>query len=959
MSTPKYTQSLPGLPRATNPKTPTKPKRLETFSTPKVLKGNAFAIASSLLRQQFLPGKKKKNIQPIERIKQPLEKIKPGLNKEMKYAILLDVPGLIEKRLPDTLFQRLACLQPLIIVVDGSELLPHADSDRDASMPVTDDGQDHPCTADVQDAPNSSTLPEQQHQANEGIVTVEADDNRHPQNGGDGEEPAAVDTHAATVSYNSPNIAPHPLINLSRPSTPSASVPSTESIAPFPGVKEIFKHLSDKESEPLYDDVEKKWIDWPETSAQRKENEIAGYLNKVLERVRSFLYGTSDGDDDWIFSSLYADKPIMDEGVCRKPDLVLVRRKDSEGFEWEDIRAVAEIKTNARSLKQIGIDSAKYIREMFGANKARRFALLFSLVDTKMALFKYDRSGALVSKEFDVHEDPEQFLRVIVGMAFGEDYYLGLDPSFLNKDGKTYVTFKGKLYEFIRVIHLDPVIRSRGTVVILVKDPDTGKLLVIKDQWVDRDRRLKEADILSKLAGKSLKVNRLVGHMVIAFKIGDADNLLDSTEADREGVEDRKKSAIEIRDHYRLLLSPFGDNITKFRSLRELVSAFRDYAETIRDLYKAGYYHRDISDKNLIIVSDNDNSPTETDGLPAKIDGSPTQTDSLSAENDEPPTKTDNTHRVGYLIDLDCATEVVHMRGATAELTGTLPFMPIEMLENYGCEHKYYFDLESLFYVLVWICLTEDGPRREGHIPQSRYDFKGSVLGQWCGGDSVPNQDDNVAFKNIGVNKRGVMGDVMVFRRDILNHLPKYFEHVKTLLKDLRKVLFRPALDDEDDTNTPEDERPISERQDVDRVFRRYIEALEKVRDGLPASDLELPPIGDINGQSNHVDTNDHSVPLAVEDKPGKRVRRAFTAKRPTLVEDANDDDDSSVESEPDDKRKDPDYIGPGYISPTAGKGRQSRTIGSLLSTKRPGPDLGSLTKRRRTTSARAKASRS
>ncbi|KAL5514330.1 hypothetical protein ACEPAG_2418 [Sanghuangporus baumii] len=645
MSTPKYTQTLPGLPRATNPKTPTKPKRFKTFSTPKVLKGNAFAIASSLLRQQILPGKKKKNIQPIERIKQPLEKIKPGLNKEMKHAILLDVPGLIEKRLPDTLFQRLAGTQPLIIVVDGSKLLPHADSDRDASTPVCDDDEDHP---DIQDGPNSSTLPEQQRQANEGTATVEADDNRHPQNGGDGEDPVAVDTHAATVSDNSPNIAPHPLIDLSRPSTPSASVPSTETIASFPGVKEIFKHLSDKESEPLYDDVEKRWVDWPETSAQRKENEIAGYLNKVLERVRSFLYGTSDGDDDWIFSSLYADKPIMDQDVCRKPDVVLVRRKDSGGFEWKDIRAVTEIKTNAKSLKQIGIDSAKYIREMFGANKARRFALLFSLVDTKMALFKYDRSGALVSKEFDVHEDPEQFLRVIVGMAFGEDYYLGLDPSFLNKDGKTYVMFKGKLYEFIRVIHLDPVIRSRGTVVILVKDPDTGELLVIKDQWVDRDRRLKEADILSKLEGKSLKVNRLVGYMVIAFKIGDADDVLDSTEADREGVEDRKKNAIEIRDHYRLLLSPFGDNITKFRSLRELVSSFRDYAETIRDLYKAGYYHRDISDRNLIIVPDDHNSPTETDGLPTKNDGSPTQTDSLSAENDESSTKADNTHRRCY-----------------------------------------------------------------------------------------------------------------------------------------------------------------------------------------------------------------------------------------------------------------------------------------------------------------------
>ncbi|KAL5498643.1 hypothetical protein ACEPAH_1998 [Sanghuangporus vaninii] len=640
MSTSKYSRTLPDLPRKTNPQTPTKPKRFTTLSTPKVLKGNALVKRTSLLLQQIKPGKNSQpteNIkQPTERIKQPIEKIKPGLDKEMKHAILLDVPGLIEKRLPDTLFQRLACPQPLIIVVDGSELLPHADSDSDASILVTDDGQDHPCTGDAQDGPNSSTLPEQQHQANEGNATSKADDDHHPQNGGDGKEPVAEDTHVASVSDNSPNVDPHPLSDLSRPSAPPARVSDTESITPFPGVKEIFKHLSDKESEPL------------------------------------------------------------------------------------------------------------------------------------------------------------------------------------------------------------------------------------------------------------------------------------------------------------------------------------DYAEAIRDLYKAGYYHRDISDHNLIIVTDDDYSPSETDSLRTKNDDSPTLTDSLSTENNESSTKSDSTRRIGFLIDLDCATEVVHMRGAKAELTGTLPFMPIEMLENYGCEHKYYFDLESLFYVLVWICLTEDGPRREDHYPKSGYAFQGSALDRWCGGDSIPKQDDNVVFENIGNIKRATMENAMVFHRSILSHLPEYFKPIRTLLKDLRKLLFRPALDDEDDTDTPEDRRPISKRRDVDRVFSGYIEALEKARDRLPASDPVSAPTGGVNGLSKHVDTNDYSVPLTMEDKPERRVRRAVTTKRPTLVEDANGDDDSSVESEPDDKRKDPDYndLG-GYISSTAGKGRQGRTTRSTLSTKRSAPDIGSSAKRRRTASTRAKSSRS
>ncbi|KAL5521627.1 hypothetical protein ACEPAF_2375 [Sanghuangporus sanghuang] len=831
----------------------------------------------------------------------------------MKHAILLNVPGLIGKRFPDKLFQSLRHPRGDITVVDGSDLLPHA---RPADVTSTLFTNDRHTSVEIGEAQHDSGPPlvlEQQAQATEATETVETG---NLQNGGpeDNEVAPAEDSHVTSVS-ESPCFDTHPPNDLSRRSAPPSSTSSTESSTPEPSVEEIFKCLS-KGPEPLYDVERKAWVDWPETSTQGKENEIAVYLNTILGRVRCFLYGTEEGQEDWIFTAEHAGKPIEDGRICRNKGLALVHRTCRSGFSWKDMRGLIEVKATESDLAKIGRSSCNHICKMYRANMSRRFVLLFSLVDTKMALFKYDRSGALVSEPFDVHEEPEQFLRVIVGMAFGEDYFLGLDPSFSSKDNKDYVMFDGTSFEIVRVIHLDAVIRSRGTVALLVKHPVTGKLLVIKDQWVDRDRKITEVDIFRKLGRTSLKVVRLIGALVVAFSVKNDSNILDSTEADREGVEESKKSDIEIRDHYRLLLSPYGDSIMDFRSLRELVSSFKDYAETIRDLYKTGFYHRDISYRNLIIAVDDDTS-----------------------------------FRSGFLIDFDCATEISHIKSDEAELTGTLPFMPIEMLENNGCKHKYYFDLESLFYVLVWICLTEDGPRWKDHYPQSGYVFEGSTLDRWCGGDSIPKQDDNVAFKNIGNIKRAAMENVMLFHWDILNHLPVYFAHVKTLLKDLRKILFRPALDDEDDTNTPEDERPISKRKDVDRVFRRYIEALEKARDRLPASDPVPAPSSGVNGLSNHADANDHSVPLALEDKPERRARRALTTKRPTLVEDADDDDD---------KRKDPDYVDPGgYISPTAGKGRQSRATRSSLFTKRPAPDLGSSAKRQRTSSTRAKASRS
>ncbi|KAL5514310.1 hypothetical protein ACEPAG_2398 [Sanghuangporus baumii] len=326
----------------------------DSFSTPKALKGNAFAITTSLLQEIQLGTKKQK--------REPIEKIKPGLVKEMKHAILLNVPDLIEKRLPDTLFQRLHQPQPNITVIDGSRLLPRVDSANDASTPVTNDGQD---CVDTQHDLSSSTLLEKQCQANEGTATVEDADRQHLQNGGLGEKPPVEDSYAASVSEKGPSVDPHLPINLSHPSAPPSSTLSIESTARVPDIEVIFNHLSNNESEALYDDNKKKWIDWPDTAAQRKENDIASYLNKILGCIRYFLYGTRDRDDEWIFSSLFADKPIMDRNVCRKPDLALVRRKYSRAFKWEHIRGVAEIKTKVRSLRKIGNESSKYIREMF------------------------------------------------------------------------------------------------------------------------------------------------------------------------------------------------------------------------------------------------------------------------------------------------------------------------------------------------------------------------------------------------------------------------------------------------------------------------------------------------------------------------------------------------------------------------------------------------------------------
>ena len=501
--------------------------------------------------------------------------------KEMDDAIILNVPGLIEKRFPDELFHRLRDPQGDITVVD-----PLGDESRPASATNAVDFQ---CTTDACQAQDGSLIFETAICADHMMESSGVDNRQLKEIGGHDKEPPSAPMSTKSISDVSSCSGDSMSRSSPHPSTSSSNT-SFEPQEPLLTVNDIFNHLCG--TEPLYDVEQKKWADWPDITEQKKQHEIADRLNKILGRVQEYLYDAEEGDDDWIFSveqSKTVDDPtagaensgtVLEEvNLLHKPGLALVRRGSKGGLGWRDARAFGEVKFTDYSLLQLAKESCECIREMQSVNALRRFALLFSLVKTKMTLIKYDRAGVLVSVPFDINEEPMRFLRVLVGMAFGEDYYLGLDPSFWSKGEKDYITFEDTNYEIEKVIHAGSDVRGRGTIALLVIHPITGRRYVIKDQWVDRSREIKEVDILNRLKGKKLKVNQLVRSSIVAFRVGSGATLPDSTEPDRQGLKKKILRNIEVRDHYRLLLAPYGENITRFRCLRELVSSFKDYAE--------------------------------------------------------------------------------------------------------------------------------------------------------------------------------------------------------------------------------------------------------------------------------------------------------------------------------------------------------------------------------------------
>ena len=191
----------------------------------------------------------------------------------------------------------------------------------------------------------------------------------------------------------------------------------------------------------------------------------------------------------------------------------------------------------------------------------------------------------------------------------------------------------------------------------------------------------------------------------------------------------KDKETFDNRIFCCLVVSPPGRSIDQFKSIVEYLEACRDAIKGHWSLYQdAKILHRDVS-KNNIIITD--------------------------AKN--------NTDPRGMLIDLDLAKELDHCPSGARHRTGTMEFMAIEVLD--GHTHTYRHDLDSFFYVFLWIIIRHKPPRE-------------SILRKWYIG----------SYATIAnVNSGHMLKDRF---RNILDEFPREFDVLKDIAEELRKTLF-------------------------------------------------------------------------------------------------------------------------------------------------------------------------
>ena len=634
--------------------------------------------------------------------------------------------------------------------------------------------------------------------------------------------------------------------------------------------------------------IDGRWSDFPDPPLQDNVYEwLFRFQDEFLSDARGVYYTTRSASD------------LTGAEAQRQLDLFVKRRSDttSSTHKWKDVHVIGEHKQSKHGLKPLLLQLGRYIRDVFTAQPTRRFIHGFFLHGTIMELWVFDRSGPYSSGEFDVHKEPEQFIRAIAGYAMMSDEELGLDTYIERDGGDLFITItedatgeKKRLQLERTPLIVQRAIVCRGTNCYRTKDSK----YVAKFAWAS-DKRPSEADLLRIAHKRGVKgVARLLGyHRITSIeelrdgltfptpyhfrnnsprasssfshsqsqlplsqsfgpfqrlsfaetsskkrkstdreaksskrsrsnsqtklrKEQKATEALENTRTtERKAVDNeatpfkkptsfnpRSKSNQEVSQapkdaHSRkrksqgneeksskrsrsnsqtsslhqenevsqvlestqassfydlgdgsfkqrlfgcLAISPAGQTISKFDSIPQLLMALRDAIKAHRSLYFDGnILHRDISENNIIITD-----PEEAGGFN------------------------------GMLIDCDLSIEIDGRRTGARQKTGTMEFMAIEVLREF--DHTYRHDLESFFYVLIWICARRVWEREFKCKLLDRP--KESMLTDWYTG----------SYKQIAQRKRDAVG-VTGFE-ELLDEFPRVFDCVKPLCREIRGILF-------------------------------------------------------------------------------------------------------------------------------------------------------------------------
>ncbi|KAF6760808.1 hypothetical protein DFP72DRAFT_1003437 [Ephemerocybe angulata] len=331
---------------------------------------------------------------------------------------------------------------------------------------------------------------------------------------------------------------------------------------------------------------------------------------------------------------------------------------------------------------------------MFCKQGNRLFCRSILMTETHARLLHCDRSGAYKTRPLNIHDDPNTFVRLILGLSSPTEAILGFDTSvqWTVKNGRrvsgtiTTLDAVGKRIKYHlntdKHIIVTGGVRGRGTVCWHAKDKD-GKALLLKDSW-RTDVQRPEHTFLERAKG-------LVGVVqMIAFEDNRAE-----TKLFRPAGFDFTIAGFDNRTMCRVTMPCYGLAVHQFTSQAQAIAALRDAVQGHLNLLKSGLLHQDVSIDNILIGED-----ATTTGLR------------------------------GILIDLEMAIRVNGPAARRIETNqqGTLLYQSVSVVDGRNpLPRDYIDDLESFFYVLCHLLYGFEG----ANLPFPEAFGPDSVLGEW------------------------------------------------------------------------------------------------------------------------------------------------------------------------------------------------------------------------------------
>ncbi|KAF7857261.1 hypothetical protein EAF04_009502 [Stromatinia cepivora] len=554
----------------------------------------------------------------------------------------------------------------------------------------------------------------------------------------------------------------------------------------------VFKMCMESDGDPLFCEG---WSGWPEDANQ---DDVLSWFAKISDKLATFAKDYKSTSIRQRRPLAQPNQPIKGSTATRKLDVGFVndpKAMEDSRCHWSQILVPGELKSNTKAdiASEAWLDLGTYAREVLAAQDTRRFILGFTICGSLMRIWAFDRLGGIASKRFDINKDGLQFVSTILAFLWMNEEQLGFDPTFITENGLRFIEIQrdGNTERLIidRLMMRARCISGRATTCWKAhREGDSYTPFVIKDSWQYIERE-EEGELLQEATDKGvINVARYYHHETVRVLGMDDDvrsNIrkgLDITKAEnyssgrimispRTSTTSAKKgqssrtsglkrlssqtdaplppskrsrsisstkagsNTLSNRMHRRVILCDYGEPIYKASSQVALLNALKGCIEGHESLHEAGFLHRDISINNLMINENNKNPSWPS-----------------------------------FLIDLDLAIKETRIETSGAKgRTGTRAFMAIGVL--LGEQHSFMHDLESIFWVLFWICIHYTGPNKARVIKE---------FDDWNYAD----------MKVLGTWKFGIVGDESIFMDKITDNFTSYYKPLIPWVNRLRKVVF-------------------------------------------------------------------------------------------------------------------------------------------------------------------------